>query len=115
MDSPAGATAVEGTRERKENRWLEVGKDLVAFSLLLLLAAFLVAILPFLLFNYMYMRMYYGPPVDAPQADSKEDHDCHDYARGYAQGLEDADHHRRRADEAEREVERLHKQLRDRQ
>ena len=61
------------------------------------------------------MRMYYGPPVDAPQADSKDDHDCRDYARGYAQGLDDADHHRRRADEAEREVERLHKQLRDRQ
>lgn len=115
VDSPGGATAVQETRERKQNRWLETGMDLVKVCLVLLLGAFLLAISPFLLLYHVYMRMYYGPPVDAAQADSKDDHDCRDYARGYAQGLEDADNHRRRADEAEREVERLHKQLRDRQ
>ena len=48
VDSPAGATAVEETKERKQNRWLETGMDLVKVCLVLLLGAFLLVILPYL-------------------------------------------------------------------
>ena len=114
MNSSAEATAVEDTRERKENGWLRAIKESLDISLFLFLLAIMLVTLPFLLFSYMCKRMYYGPPVNTPE-DSEMTHECHDYARGYAQGLEEAAHHRRRADEAEREVERLRRELQDSQ
>ena len=73
-----------------------------------------VAFSPIILYFLFWRKVYSSNAVNAPE-EGRKTHECHDYARGYAQGLEDAAHHRRRGEEAEREVERLRSQLQDSQ
>ena len=72
--------------------------------LMLLLLVIVVALSPMLL--WLYLRDFaWGRETIA--ADRRKTDERHDYAQGYAQGVEDTNSYRRRAEEAEREVERL--------
>ena len=71
---------------------------------MLLLLVIVVALSPMLL--WLYLRDFaWGRETIA--ADRRKTDERHDYAQGYAQGVEDTNSYRRRAEEAEREVERL--------
>ena len=98
MDNPTTTTA-----HRAGGRTLEVRHLLQDLAAIIVLA-FLVAISPFLL---LASQCESRPQKDKTAADGKRSEECLAYARGYAQGVEDTASYRIRAEEAEREVERL--------
>ena len=104
MNGSAGATAVRAAKEQNENSWLEACKYIWGIPLMLLLLVIVVALSPILLWLYLY-DFAWGR--ETTMADTKGADDCHDYARGCAQGVEDMSSYRRRAEEAERELQRL--------
>ena len=102
MDNPTTTTA-----HRSGGRTLEVKhllQDLAAIIVLPIGLAFLVAISPF---HLLASQCESRPQKDKTAADGKRSEECLAYARGYAQGVEDTASYRIRAEEAEREVERL--------
>ena len=108
------ATTGVSPREHEEHSWLEAGKYIWGIPLILLLFVIVAAISPMLLWLYIWDKAH-SPASGNATADGTEFRKCHDYARGYAQGVEDMNSLRRRAEEAEREVERLRKESRDSQ
>ena len=108
------ATTEVSPREQEEHSWLEVGKLTLAFPLVLLLVALVLATSPMLLWLCIWERTHSPAPGNAT-VDRMNSRECRDYARGYAKGVEDMNSYRRRAEEAEREVERLRRQMRDSQ
>ena len=108
------ATTGVSLREHEEHSWLEAVKYTWGIPLMLLLFAIVAAISPMLLWLYVWDRAHL-PASGNATAGGTNSRKRHDYARGYAQGVENITSYRRGAEEAEREVERLRKELRDSQ
>lgn len=108
------ATTVVSPREQEDHSWLEAGKYIWGIPLMLLLFVIVAAISPVIVWVYIWDKAH-SPATGNATADGTNSRKRHDYARGYAQGVEDTNSLRRRAEEAEREVERLRKELRDSQ
>ena len=104
------ATTAVLPREHEEHSCLEAGKYIWGIPLMLLLFVIVAAISPMLLWLYIWDKAH-SPASGNATADGMNSRKCHDYA----QGAEDTNSLRRRAEEAEREVERLRKELRDSQ
>ena len=103
-------TTVMSPREHEEHSWLEADKYIWGIPLMMLLFVIVAAISPTLLWLYIWDKAH-APASGNATADGTKFRKCHDYARG----VEDTNSLRRRAEEAEREAERLGRELGDRQ
>ena len=106
MEGSARIEAVNGAKEQGGVALLESLKCLIAFPLLILLLAIALAVLPIIIYRLMRWTIR-SIGLGTTTANTKGSDGRDDYARGYARGVEDMEAYRRRAEEAEREVERL--------